>query len=157
MREALLVWLIAGIALFIGAVNVMLMRYMLRMLRVIRKLLKSGIALNTEALALMHYGQSRGREQALNDFAKGQWDFVDAPISLGNGEDYSGWYIVGSPERAIGLIRHKEDARLIAAAPEMYKALERSLRMLNCYDPNNSVVEVIKELLARIDGEETEA
>lgn len=43
------------------------------------------------------------------------------------------------------------NARLIAAAPEMYEALERALNMLNCYDPNNSVVGVIRELLARID------
>ena len=48
-------------------------------------------------------------------------------------------------------IEKTANARLIAAAPEMYEALERSLHMLNCYDPNNSVVGVIRELLARID------
>ena len=152
MREALLIWLSAGIVLFIGAMNAVLMRYMLRMLRVIRKLLKSGIALNTEALALMHYGQSRGREQALNDFAKGQWDFVDAPISLGNGEDYSGWYIVGSPERAIGLIRHKEDARLIAAAPAMYELLKVWVNV-QAQPTLREAQARARQLLSRIDGD----
>ena len=71
MREALLMWLSAGIVLFIGAMNAVLMRYMLRMLRVIRKLLKSSIALNAEALSLMHCGQSCGYERGVDDALKG--------------------------------------------------------------------------------------
>ena len=88
----------------------------------------------------------------MNDFTKGQWDFVDAPISLGNVEDYSGWYIVGSPERAIGLIRHKEDARLIASAPEMYELLKVWVN-IQAQPTLREAQARARQLLSRIDGD----
>ena len=50
-----------------------------------------------------------------------KWSYVEHPlISLGDNEQ---WYLVGSPERAVGYVRDEEDARLIAAAPVMYDIL----------------------------------
>ena len=50
-----------------------------------------------------------------------KWSYIAHPlISLGDNEQ---WYLLGSPERAIGYVRNEEDARLIAAAPVMYDIL----------------------------------
>ena len=70
MREALLIWLSAGIILFIGAVNVGLTVYTWTLLKSIRKLLEGNIYLNTEALDLMHYGQNRGYERGVDEVLK---------------------------------------------------------------------------------------
>ena len=46
-----------------------------------------------------------------------KWSYVEHPlISLGDNEQ---WYLVGSPERAVGYVRNEEDAKLIANAPVM--------------------------------------
>ena len=88
----------------------------------------------------------------MSDFTKGQWDFIDAPILLGNGEDCSGWYIVGSPERVIGLIRHKEDAHLIAAAPAMYELLKVWVN-IQAQPTLREAQAKARQLLSRIDGD----
>ena len=71
MSEEMLVWLIAGIVFFIGAVNAVLMVYTWTLLKDIRKLLESNIYLNTEALDLMRYGINRGYERGVDDMLKG--------------------------------------------------------------------------------------
>ncbi|MBQ4401951.1 MAG: hypothetical protein II832_07285 [Synergistaceae bacterium] len=53
--------------------------------------------------------------------------------------------------KLIAVTPTEADARLISAAPEMHEALERSFHILKCLDPDNSVVEVIRELLTYID------
>lgn len=56
------------------------------------------------------------------EFTKGKWDFIEWPVSSDKEEKQK--YLIGSPERAIGFIFHKADARLIVAVPEMYKLLK---------------------------------
>ncbi len=52
---------------------------------------------------------------------KGEWKYIISPlVGLGDNEQ---WYFVGSPERAIGFIRHEEDAKLIVHAPAMLEFL----------------------------------
>ena len=50
------------------------------------------------------------------NFTNGEWDFIEYPMN----NNKEKWCLVGSTEKAIGFIRHKADARLIAAAPELY-------------------------------------
>ena len=50
------------------------------------------------------------------NFTNGEWDFIEYPMN----NNKEKWYLVGSTEKAKGFIRHKADARLIAAAPELY-------------------------------------
>lgn len=79
-------------------------------------------------------------------------------MHLGKGENRSEWFIVGSQEGAIGFIRHKDDARLIAAAPEMHELLYEVMQELKGYETKVSYkktyYELIQELLDRIDGKE---
>ena len=82
-------------------------------------------------------------------FTKGQWNFTETPVSLGKGEERSYWYLVGSPERAVGFIRHKEDARLIAAAPDMYGLL-KAVGFGSC-DDCMPMMDAARKLIARID------
>ena len=50
-----------------------------------------------------------------------KWSYVEHPL-IGLGDNKQ-WYLVGSPERTIGYVRDKEDARLIAKAEEMHDFL----------------------------------
>jgi hypothetical protein len=50
----------------------------------------------------------------------GPWECNEGP--------YGGLWIVGSNNESIGVIEKEEDARLIAAAPDMLKALENTCR-----------------------------
>ena len=61
--------------------------------------------------------------EAVPQFPKGEWDVVSKPVYLGEGR--SEWYLVHTPERAVGLVKHKSDARLIATAPIMYNLLDK--------------------------------
>ena len=70
MSEALLIWVAAGIILFVGCVNVALTIYTWILLKGIRNLLKSSVYLNTEAIDLLRYGLSRGYEQGRDDTLK---------------------------------------------------------------------------------------
>ena len=63
MNEGLIIWISAGIVLFIGAVNVALTIYTWEVLKGIRKLLESNVYLNTEAMDLIRYGRNQGYEQ----------------------------------------------------------------------------------------------
>ena len=81
-------------------------------------------------------------------YTPGQWKFVCWPIPLG--ENCSDWYLVGSAERAVGFIRHKSDARLITAAPEMYELLKSVTEYQT--DRVWDVQYYARQLLARIDG-----
>ena len=70
MSEALLIWVAAGIILFVGCVNIALTIYTGVLFKGIRNLLKSSIYLNTEAIDLLRYGLSRGYEQGREDTLK---------------------------------------------------------------------------------------
>ena len=70
MSEILLVWMSAGIVLFIGSVNIVLTIYTWEHLKCIRKLLESNVYLNTEAIDLIRYGVNRGYEQGVDDALK---------------------------------------------------------------------------------------
>ena len=70
MTDALLIWMSAGVILFIGAVNIALTVYTWTLLRGIRKLLESNVYLNTEAIDLIRYGVNRGYEQGVDDALK---------------------------------------------------------------------------------------
>ena len=70
MSEALVIWMSAGIVLFIGVVNIMLTVYTWELLKSIRKLLESNVYLNTEAIDLIRYGQNRGYERGVDDALK---------------------------------------------------------------------------------------
>ena len=85
----------------------------------------------------------------MSKFTSGKWDYLQS--GLGDDEQ---WYLVGSPERAVGFIRHEEDAKLIAAAPEMYRLLESIVSLLSVHSYSQGEAVKIHQLLARIDGEE---
>ena len=70
MSESLIVWMSAGIVLFVGFVNVALAVYTYTLLKEIRKLLESNIYLNTEAADLLRFGINRGYERGVNDTLK---------------------------------------------------------------------------------------
>ena len=93
-----------------------------------------------------------------------EWSYVEHPL-IGLGDNKQ-WYLVGSPERTIGYVRGKEDARLIAKAEKMHDFLlqiEKELRA--CAESDwyyeelddfkllaGDIADSIRELL----GEETE-
>ena len=93
----------------------------------------------------------------MSKFTGGEWKYLQSPLrGLGGDEQ---WYLIGSPERAVGFIRHEEDAKLIAAAPEMYDELYEVLQLLqgkSSYDGDeySQHAEDIRGLLACIDGKE---
>ena len=86
-----------------------------------------------------------------------KWSYIEHPlISLGDNEQ---WYLVGSPERAIGYVRNEEDAKLIAAAPEMYEVIKVLLEEPPLIGPDYALMDATykaQKLVARIDGKEVE-
>ena len=70
MSETLIIWMSAGIVLFIEVVNIALTVYTWELLKSIRKLLESNVYLNTEAIGLIRYGVSRGYELGIDDALK---------------------------------------------------------------------------------------
>ena len=93
----------------------------------------------------------------LRGFTGGEWKYLECPlIGLCDG-DKEQWYLVGSPERAVGFIRHERDVLLIAAAPEMYDELYDALQLLKGKsswdgDEFSKQAKSIQDLLERIDG-----
>lgn len=87
----------------------------------------------------------------MSKFTKGKWAFSPEPVSLGTPKE--DWYVVGSSERGIGFVRHKADARLIAAAPEMYELLS-TLFKKESFEQMVQIYGRALELLARIDSTE---
>ena len=87
----------------------------------------------------------------MTEFTKDIWEVIDKSVPFGNGKERSNWFLVGSHESAVGFIRHKEDARLIAAAPEMYEVLKKAYEWghLNWSLDNGHRA---KEILDFIDG-----
>ena len=93
----------------------------------------------------------------MSKFTSGEWKFLEWPMTFADSTEQ--WYLVGSPERAVGFIRHEEDAKLIVAASEMYDELYEVLQLLqgkSSYDGDeySQHAEDIRELLACIDGKE---
>ena len=78
----------------------------------------------------------------MSEFTSGKWE-VEGTVPFG---------IKSEASPRIAIVLTPEDARLIAAAPEMY----RLLKAVANYKPNFvwDVVFNAQELLARIDGEE---
>ncbi len=90
----------------------------------------------------------------MSEFTSGEWKYLEWPMSFTDGNEQ--WYLVGSPERAVGFIRHEEDAKLVAAAPELYELVKEELIPTSDYGGilSFSREAKIKKLLARIEGEE---
>ena len=90
----------------------------------------------------------------MTDFTKGEWKIqrVNSPYIIWRVNDSSRYNSV-----ATGIYK-EADARLIAAAPDMYGMLYEVMLELKGYETKVSYkktyYELIQELLARIDGKE---
>ena len=93
----------------------------------------------------------------MSKFTGGKWqysEYIPEGITL-NGREY----LIQADGEDVALARTESDARLIAAAPEMYKMLRKELIPTSDYGGMLSLSREAKvhKLLAWIDGEETEA
>ena len=86
------------------------------------------------------------------EFTKGKWEYwKDA--------NYPYWYVgkKGSG-RYLATVDKEANARLIAAAPDMYELLLEIKEVLKQYDCEEALCYLgLEELLARIDGKEEQA
>ena len=98
------------------------------------------------------------------NFTTGEWkyeEYVPNGVTI-NGKEYiiyTGSVNPKEPGKDIALARREADARLIAAAPEMYDELYEALQLCegkSSYggDEFAKQAKSIRELLARIDGKE---
>jgi len=90
----------------------------------------------------------------MSEFTKGKWEYKQG--------DGNYWTIQSVKTEQVGDCINEANARLIAAAPEMYEILDGLIYKLkaNGADEREEIDEVIQEmesLLARIDGEDEEA
>ena len=99
----------------------------------------------------------------MSEFTKGKWNFLEWPVSPDKEEKQK--YLIGSPERAVGFIFHKANARLIANAPEMYKLMKSVVDFdygAFKFDTEGNLVftrekyDEFRDLLTRIDGKESD-
>ena len=86
----------------------------------------------------------------MSKFTGGKWEhteYVPEGITL-NGREY----VISSMDEEIALVRTEADARLIAAAPDMYELVKEMARPIgkNCY----LLEQQAKKLLVRIGCEE---
>lgn len=103
----------------------------------------------------------------MSKFTQGNWEaddfgeyvFTHAPEGLEPIAQMRGWsYLTGiaglnlAPEQAIEV--QKANARLIAAAPEMYETLQSLVGVLSVHSYSQEEAVKICQLLARIDGKE---
>ena len=88
----------------------------------------------------------------MSKFTQGEWKYLEWPMSFSDKTEQ--WYLVGSAEHAIGFIRQEEDAKLIAAAPEMYRLIVDALEMCKGREVYASLYTRAVKLIARIDGKE---
>ena len=98
------------------------------------------------------------------DFTQGKWKYEES-VTI-NGKEYiiyMGSVNPKEPGENIALARRKADARLIAAAPELYEALKACADFIediicwkcpNCSIDAEDMHEALEELFARIDGKE---
>lgn len=99
----------------------------------------------------------------MSKFTAGKWNYINwtMGVTSSTGAREEKWYLVGSSDNAVGLIRHEGDARLIVAAPEMYELVQYLCCFSECTsctcENRTDLIKEAKELLARIDGEEAEA
>ena len=100
----------------------------------------------------------------MSNFTKGKWGYHDK-LGLILTYDERG-YVIATVREAGGESvfgtspEGQANARLIAAAPEMYELLYEALQELKGYDPIGNGISTIypdiEELLARIDGDSQE-
>ena len=88
----------------------------------------------------------------MSKFTAGKWqysEYIPEGITL-NGREY----LIQADGEDVALVRTESDARLIAAAPEMYKTLKLMLDAILDYAPYGKPAMKARGLIARIDGEE---
>lgn len=85
----------------------------------------------------------------MSKFTEGEWEYDKEYIFLPNGK----WY---QPNGFVYDEEEQANARLIAAAPEMYELLESIVSLLSVHSYSQGEAVKIHQLLARIDGEEAE-
>ena len=89
----------------------------------------------------------------MSKFTAGEWEYFASSLIGLSDDQKANWYLIGSPDGAVGFIRHESDARLIAAVPEMYALLNVWVKIQD--EPTlMNAKERAEELLARIDGKE---
>ena len=99
----------------------------------------------------------------MSKFTKGTWRY-DGPMEWAGTANERRYEIVTEDgEFIIAVVpgNIEADARLIAAAPEMYELLYEALQELKGYEPIENMISTvypdIEELLARVDGEENQS
>ena len=93
----------------------------------------------------------------MSKFTSGEWNVTDRTFSLdGQSAD---WHLVYSPEQAVGFIGDEADAKLIAAAPEMYELVKDCARTAPPGHYTEALLELqdkARALLARLEKEGVE-
>ena len=96
------------------------------------------------------------------DYTPGPWKAVPRSTDAVEEDWFFGWEIEGPPEAMRGQFARGDDARLVAAAPDLYQALRRIKTRLDAPvdGPEEfcrallDVGEIVDEALKTVEGEE---